>query len=191
MTTQSGSWPGDVPEPVPGYPTDLAPDLERRAVRVVLLDPDDRVLLFRTHQPLSDPADWWDVPGGGIDPGETYVQAAVREVFEETGLRITEAQVGPPTWRRSATWVRPDHRRVQHEFVVAVRIDRRAPPVAEDRSGWTAEESAEYQETRWWPLEEIVAAASTERFYPGRLPVLLPAFLAGDLIDEPFEWWNE
>ena len=31
---------------------------------------------------------------------------------------------------------------------------------------------------------------SSERFYPGRLPELLPAFLAGEAIDEPFEFWN-
>jgi hypothetical protein len=28
------------------------------------------------------------------------------------------------------------------------------------------------------------------RFYPGRLPELLPRFLAGEAIDEPFERWN-
>lgn len=188
MTTQPVSWPGDVPEPVPDYPADLAPDLERRAVRVVLLDPDDRVLLFRTHVPESDPQQWYDLPGGGLDPGESYVDAAVREILEETGLRIAPADVGPPTWRRSVTWVRPGHRRVQHEFVVLVRIAERTPRVCEDRSLWTADELAEYQEAVWWTPAEIAAAPA--RFYPGRLPELLPAFLAGELIDEPFERWN-
>jgi hypothetical protein len=41
---------------------------------------------------------------------------------------------------------------------------------------------------RWWQLDEIVR--SQERFYPGRLPELLPAFLAGEVIDEPFERWS-
>jgi hypothetical protein len=41
---------------------------------------------------------------------------------------------------------------------------------------------------RWWPVAEITA--SPRRFYPGRLPELLPAFLAGEHIDEPFERWN-
>ena len=41
---------------------------------------------------------------------------------------------------------------------------------------------------RWWQLDEITA--SQQRFYPGRLPKLLPAFLAGETIDEPFERWS-
>ena len=44
------------------------------------------------------------------------------------------------------------------------------------------------QDVRWWEPAEI--QSSRERFYPGRLPELLPAFLAGCAIDEPFERWN-
>ena len=33
-------------------------------------------------------------------------------------------------------------------------------------------------------------AGSAERFFPGRLPGILPAFLAGESVAEPFEWWN-
>ena len=45
-----------------------------------------------------------------------------------------------------------------------------------------------YVDARWWEVGEILG--STERFYPGRLPELLPAFQAGEAIDEPFEFWN-
>ncbi len=41
---------------------------------------------------------------------------------------------------------------------------------------------------RWWPRSEILS--SVERFYPGRLPALLDAFLDGEQINEPFELWS-
>ena len=49
-------------------------------------------------------------------------------------------------------------------------------------------EDEDYFGFRWWPVAEV--ARSTERFYPGRLPTLLEAFLAGEQIDEPFEHWS-
>lgn len=179
-------WPDALPHPVPDYPADLRVDLVRKAVRVVLQDAADRILLFRNQVPASRPSEWWDLPGGGLDPGETYVDAAVREIAEETGLRLDASAIGAPLWRRSSTWTRGDHRRVQHEFVVAARIDADAPEI--DAHGWTQEEVDEYVGARWWTVDEIVA--SPVHFYPGRLPALLPGFLAGELVDEPFEWWN-
>jgi len=63
---------------------ELRYDLERDAVRVVLTDAAGRVLLFHAVTPEVGPAGWWELPGGGIDGGESYLEAAVREVREET-----------------------------------------------------------------------------------------------------------
>ena len=52
----------------------------RRAVRVLLLDEADRVLLVRFH---DGERSWWCTPGGGIEPGESAVEAARRELHEE------------------------------------------------------------------------------------------------------------
>jgi hypothetical protein len=49
-------------------------------------------------------------------------------------------------------------------------------------------ENEDYFGFRWWLISEIVG--SGDRFYPGRLPTLLPAFLAGEQIEEPFEVWS-
>jgi 8-oxo-dGTP pyrophosphatase MutT (NUDIX family) len=63
----------------------------RPAARVVLLDPDDRVLLVRWHFEDPDgPTDVWGTPGGGIDPGETPEEAVRRELLEETGLQVED-----------------------------------------------------------------------------------------------------
>jgi 8-oxo-dGTP pyrophosphatase MutT (NUDIX family) len=50
---------------------------------VVIPDDQGRILL----QKRTD-GDWWSLPAGGMDPGETPTQTAIREVREETGLEV-------------------------------------------------------------------------------------------------------
>jgi 8-oxo-dGTP pyrophosphatase MutT (NUDIX family) len=88
------------PRPDHGSPTARATPgrpavIERSAVRLVVLDTQDRVLLFHTHDvDHPDLGSWWELPGGGIDPGETYLDAAIRELHEETGILADPSQVG-------------------------------------------------------------------------------------------------
>jgi 8-oxo-dGTP pyrophosphatase MutT (NUDIX family) len=161
-------------------------DLERWAVRVVLLDAGQHVLLFHALLPEGSATGWWELPGGGIDAGESYLDAAVREVREETGLVITPDQLGPPAWRRDSTWRSRGLRRLQHEVVVLARLAADQPEITD--AGQTAEELDDYIGVRWWPMADLRASAET--FYPARLPELLPAFLAGRRIDEPLERWT-
>lgn len=168
----------------PGY------DVERTSVRVVLLDPEGRLLLFRTVDPrMPETGQWWELPGGGMEPGETPSATAVREVAEETGLVIAEADVSPPTWRRTATYARRHIRTLQHEVVVSVRVTVSAPEPAPD--GRTPDELEEYVGHVWWTAAQVAAAgAAGERFFPGSLPALLGRFLTGEELDQPFERWN-
>jgi 8-oxo-dGTP pyrophosphatase MutT (NUDIX family) len=161
-------------------------DLERDAVRVVLADTAGRILLFHVVTPEEAPDGWWELPGGGIDPGETYLDAAVREIGEEAGLALDPGQVSPPSWRRDTTWRSRGIRRLQHEVVVLARVAADQPVIVD--GGRTQQEVEDMVTARWWRLDEIVA--SRNRFYPGRLPELLPGFLAGETIDEPFEHWS-
>jgi 8-oxo-dGTP pyrophosphatase MutT (NUDIX family) len=165
---------------------ELEYDLEREAVRVVLTDASGRVLLFHVLTPDEAPDGWWELPGGGIDSGETYLDAAVREVREEAGLVLDPAQVGPPAWRRDSTWLSRGKRRLQHEVVVHAQVADDQPPVVD--GGRTPEEVDDFVTAQWWSVPEIIN--SQVRFYPGRLPDLLPKFLAGEHIDEPFERWS-
>lgn len=90
---------------------EAAPMVDRRvSARVVLLDNDGAVLLFCGSDPApavnSDgPAPrWWFTVGGAAQQGETLVQAAVRELHEETGLRADPADMVGPVWRRDAVF---------------------------------------------------------------------------------------
>ncbi|MET8230585.1 NUDIX domain-containing protein [Micromonospora sp. NPDC005298] len=167
-------------------PDDL-PILERRAVRVVVLDGADRVLLFHTRDPDHPRlGTWWELPGGGMDDGETYRDTAVRELREETGLVVSADRIGEPTWRRRASFLHRQVRHVQDEVVVTVRLTGPGPDV--DETHRLDYELEDYFGFRWWPLPEVVA--SSARFYPGQLPRLISGFLAGEEIDEPFELWS-
>lgn len=61
-------------------------------VRVIVLDQDQRILMVRQHHQERYV---WTVPGGAIEPGETSLEAAAREVKEETGLTVA---IGRMIW---------------------------------------------------------------------------------------------
>lgn len=63
------------------------------AASAVICDEAGRLLLvLRRAKPEQGR---WSVPGGSVEPGETFAQAAARETYEETGLRV---KIGPELW---------------------------------------------------------------------------------------------
>lgn len=124
----------------------------RLTSRVLLFDRDDRVLLFLTAAPDSSRLPRWITPGGGVDPGETHLQAALRELEEETGLRL-EKLTGP-VWSHDfdVEWDSADHDTGHAEFYTAV-VDAFDPSDAM----WTDDERVDVTEHRWWTLAELLA----------------------------------
>lgn len=140
----------------------------RSAVRALLLTPDDRLLLIRTAVPQHRGLWLHLTPGGGIERGETPLDALRRELAEETGLAVGD--VGPEVWRRTHTYVWGRHLVTQTESFFVVRTEPFSPrpqvgiPDLQDLAGF-----------RWWSPTEL--AASAERFVPYTLPTLLPPLL--------------
>ena len=75
---------------------------------------------------------------------------------------------------------------LQQEVVAVLSLPGDAPTV--DVSAQLPQEVEDYLSWRWMPEDELLA--TTDRFYPGRLPELLPRLLAGEDIDEPFELFS-
>jgi 8-oxo-dGTP pyrophosphatase MutT (NUDIX family) len=144
------------------------PVVERRAARVLLLDGADRLLLFRGGDPANPAAGtWWFTPGGGLDPGESLAEGARRELFEETGLRCDEADLGTPVHDEHAVFDFAGMTLSQHSTFFVLRVD--AHDV--DTSGFEALEASSIVEHRWWPREAL--RSTKDVVYPAGLADLL------------------
>ena len=155
----------------------------RRSARLVLLDERGRLLLFQVQDtvPLDttrpDPVRYWMTPGGGLEGEESFEQAAVRELWEETGIR--DAALGPWIWTRERTLhVRDAPLRI-HERYFLVRVAQATVSTANH----LPHELDFIQGHRWWSLQDL--RTSTERFVPDGLADLLAPILAGEVPDTP------
>jgi len=65
------------------------------AAIVIVRDSRNRILFLRRSVTCPKYPLHWGLPGGYLDPGETPVQAAVRELREETGLHLGQSDLVP------------------------------------------------------------------------------------------------
>jgi 8-oxo-dGTP pyrophosphatase MutT (NUDIX family) len=151
--------------------------LRRRAARVLLLDPADRILLLHGSDPLVPGRDWWFTPGGGVEPGEELTEAALREVAEETGIR--DVALGPLVARRSSVFSFDGRHFDQDEWYYLARTRT----TVLDASGQTELELRTVDELRWWSAAELAVTATT--VYPEGLGSLLDALLDGRPLSLP------
>lgn len=146
----------------------------RSAARLILLDPDDRVLMVRGHDVDQPDRHWWFTVGGGIDAGESPREAAVRELVEETGLVVDPGELVGPVIRRTAVFDFAARLVRQDEVFFLARVGDPGDLVVH---GWTELERRFMDELRWWDLPGL--ARQPEQVYPPGLVELVAALLDG------------
>lgn len=140
-------------DPPTGPTSDASTGLRiREAVRGLVVDPEQRVLLVRFDFPARTV---WAPPGGGIDDGETSDDALRRELLEEIGLH--DPDIGPPLWDRLHVFPFINGRfDGQHERCHLVRVSHAFEP--RPMFSW-AQLNAEYVvDMKWWSPTELRAA---------------------------------
>ena len=134
----------------------MSPRAKRPAARLLVTDPQGRLLLFRFTP--DDRPPFWVTPGGAVDRGETFEQAARRELLEETGL---DMEPGPLVAVRHVQFLTLEGVEVDaEERFFAVSVDRAEIETA----GHTELEQRVMLSHRWWTPEEL--ALLDEPWYP-------------------------
>lgn len=130
--------------------------------RALVLDPSGRVLLLHAHDPDTPGREWWELPGGRIEPSEAPEAAVARELYEETGI-VVQA-VGGPLWAWESRYELGGSWHHRRHTAYLVRLDGTEEVRQPVR---TPSEQVAIRGLAWWTLAEL--AASEDVFLPGDL----------------------
>jgi 8-oxo-dGTP pyrophosphatase MutT (NUDIX family) len=136
----------------------------RLSSRVLLFDREGSILMLLTTGDNGKAR--WLTPGGGVDPGESHADAAIRELFEETGLSGVELAGPVFSLDFDATYGAKDHDTGHAEYYTAI-VDR----FELSDAGWTEDEKVDMLDHKWWTLDELVT--TTEPYEPDNLVELV------------------
>lgn len=135
----------------------------RRTARVILLNDQDEILMIQhadtapANPKQPERLTYWVPPGGGVEDEETYEAGAIRELMEETGVRVENLE--GCIFKQALDLKYGIELVTSREHFFLARITGRPVPV---RYKIAPEENI--ADFRWWPLQEI--AGSEEIFYP-------------------------
>lgn len=131
---------------------------ERKAARLLVISPSRDVLLFKFLHKDGALAgkNYWATPGGGLEDGETFHAAAIRELREETGIQVNTV-VGPVADRRFSTLLPSGETVFAVEQYFVVHVDSQIISSSE----WTLHETQVMADHHWWSALELRSTGET------------------------------
>jgi len=159
----------------------------RSSVKVLLLNQKNELLLMCAHDPKTTAPDgkyhgqFWFTPGGRIEKGESIQEAALRELYEETGITKDEVDLGPVVWYGEFDLILDGILTcLKQTFIVAKTKRNDVSFINLDK--W---EKDALQKLAWFSFEKIIH--SKEIIYPVVLPQYLPDIISGNYPKKPLK----
>ncbi|PHM45404.1 DNA mismatch repair protein MutT [Xenorhabdus mauleonii] len=148
----------------------------RCSARLLIINSSRQVLLFRfahTNDALAGKS-YWATPGGGVEHGESFEQAAVRELKEETG--IIRDNVGKHVAQRAFEMTLPSGETVlaKERFFIVLSDEEEI-----NNNGWTDNEKSVIHRHHWWGLKELIQ--TQEIIYPSDITKIISSHLFDNL----------
>jgi len=140
----------------------------RVCARVLPVNPAGEVLLLHGWDPAAPDEPYWFSIGGATDSGESLVEAAVREMREETGIVIQPTELSGPIAREDAEFNWGVWRLVQDQTYFALALSQDPSTVTFD--GLEPIERTSIDAAAWWSPEALEADGSAANV---RLPEIM------------------
>ena len=153
----------------------------RKSIKVILVNPRDEIVLVLVDDPRIVDVNgkyngpFWNLVGGALEDGETPKETALREIYEEIGIKPNKIKFGPEVWHGEVMLqISGDETLVDQRFFVASTTIENL-----DLSHLTEDEKGKVKTVKWFSLDDI--KNTNEIVYPKKLAEYLEPILIGNI----------